>query len=77
VRLQSITEEILPHTINTKIQKKFKQGTLNGIITSYDKEREYYMIEYDDGDSEELTHKTGAQVNYCFSPKIKPIFSHV
>jgi hypothetical protein len=44
--LQSITEEVLPHTINTKIRKKFKHGTLNGIITSYDKEREYYMIEY-------------------------------
>jgi hypothetical protein len=58
VRLQSITDENLPHTINTKIRKKFKNGTLNGIITSYGKEREYDMIEYDDGDSEELTHKT-------------------
>jgi hypothetical protein len=61
VRLQSITEEVLPHTINTKIRKKFKHGTLNGIITSYDKEREYYMIEYNDGDSEELTHKIVAK----------------
>jgi hypothetical protein len=56
--LHPITEEVLPHTISTKINKEFKNGTLNGIITSYYKEREYYMIEYDDGDAEELTHKT-------------------
>jgi hypothetical protein len=47
--------------MNTKIRKKFKNGTLNGIITSYDKERESYMIKYDDGDSEEITHKTVAR----------------
>jgi hypothetical protein len=58
VRLQSITEEIVPHTTGTIIRKACKNGTLNGKITSYDKEREYYMIEYDDGDSEELRHKT-------------------
>jgi hypothetical protein len=63
VQLQSITGENLPHTINTKIRKKLKNGILNGIITSYNKEREYYMIEYDDGDSEELTHKTVTRVH--------------
>jgi hypothetical protein len=58
VRLQLITEEVLPHTLGTTIRKAFKNGTLNGKITSYGKEREYYMIEYDDGDSEELRQKT-------------------
>jgi hypothetical protein len=57
-KLQSITEESLPHTTSTIIRKRFRKGTLNGKITSYDKEREYYMVEYADGDSEELRHKT-------------------
>jgi hypothetical protein len=47
----------LPHTTGTTIRKAFKKGTLNGKITSYNKEREYYMIEYEDGDSEELRHR--------------------
>jgi len=58
VRLQPILEENLPHTIGTIIRKKFKKGTLNGKISSYDKERVYYMVEYEDGDSEELRHKS-------------------
>jgi hypothetical protein len=59
VKGQSITEEILPHTVGTTIVGKiFKKGTLNGKITSYDKDRQYYIIEYEDGDSEELRHKT-------------------
>jgi hypothetical protein len=57
-KLKSITEENLPFTTGTTIRKSFKKGTLNGKIASYDKEREYYMIEYEDGDSEELRHKT-------------------
>ena len=56
VRLQSITEEHLPHPTNTTVRKTFKNGTLNGKITSYDEDRGYYMIEYEDGDSEELRH---------------------
>jgi hypothetical protein len=57
-KLQSITEEALPFTTGTIIEKSFKKNrsTLNG--TSYDKERQYYMVEYEDGDSEELRHKT-------------------
>jgi hypothetical protein len=39
-KLQPITEENLPHTVGTTIRKAFKKGTLNGKITSYDKERE-------------------------------------
>jgi hypothetical protein len=58
VRLLSITEENLRHTTGTTIGKAFKKGTLNGKITSHDKEREYYIIESEDGDSEELRHKT-------------------
>jgi hypothetical protein len=63
-KLQSILEESLPLTIGTTIRKsfkknkKFKKNTLNEKITSYDKERQYYMVEYEDGDSEELRHKT-------------------
>jgi hypothetical protein len=53
--LQKKTYHIPP---GTTIRKSFKKGTLNGKISSYDKEREYYMIEYEDGDSEELRHKT-------------------
>jgi hypothetical protein len=56
--LQSITEETLPHTVGTTIRKAFKKGTLNGKITSYYKERDYYMMEYEDRDSEELRHRT-------------------
>jgi hypothetical protein len=56
-KLQSITEENLPHTTGTTIRKSFKKGTLDGKITPYDNEREYYMIEYEDGDSEELRRK--------------------
>jgi hypothetical protein len=63
VRLQSITEENLPHTTGTTIRKSFKKGTLNGKITSYDKKREYYMIEYEDRDSEELRHKTNTAID--------------
>jgi hypothetical protein len=55
--LKPILEEKLTHPLGTIIRKKFKKGTLNGKISSYDKEREYYMIEYEDGDSEELWHK--------------------
>jgi hypothetical protein len=58
VRLKPIEEENLPHTIGTIIRKKFKKGTLNGKISSYDKERDYYMVEYEDGDSEELRHRS-------------------
>jgi hypothetical protein len=57
-RLKPILEEKLTHPLGTIIQKKFKKGTLNGKISSYDKEREYYMIEYEDGDSEEPRHKS-------------------
>jgi hypothetical protein len=57
-KLQTITEETLPFTTGTIIKKPFKSNTLNGKITSYDKERQYYMVEYEDGDSEELRHKT-------------------
>ena len=57
-KLARIAEETLPHAIGTTIIKSFKKNQLNGIITSYDKDREYYMIEYDNGDSEELRHKT-------------------
>jgi hypothetical protein len=61
--MRTILEEKLPHTVGTIIRKSFKKNkkfknTLNGKITSYDKEREYYMVEYEDGDSEELRHKT-------------------
>jgi hypothetical protein len=57
-RLRPITEENLPFATGTTIKKAFKKGTLNGKISAYDKEREYYMIEYEDGDSEELRHRT-------------------
>jgi hypothetical protein len=57
-KLKTITEETLPFTTGTIIKKSFKSNTLNGKITSYDKERQYYMVEYEDGDSEELRHKT-------------------
>jgi hypothetical protein len=57
-RLKPILEEKTTHPLETIIQKKFKKGTLNGKITSYDKVREYYMVEYEDGDSEELRHKS-------------------
>jgi hypothetical protein len=76
-KLQPILEENLPHTVGTIIRKIFKKGTLNGKITSYDNEREYYMIEYTDGDLEELRHKTGPSSvrriekiikNYEYSP---------
>ena len=56
--MKPILEEKLTHPLGTIIRKKFKKGTLNGKISSYDKEREYYMIEYEDGDSEELRHKS-------------------
>jgi hypothetical protein len=39
---------------STSSEGSFKEGTLNGKITSYDKERQYCMIEYEGGDSEEL-----------------------
>jgi hypothetical protein len=56
--LKPILEERTTIPVGTTIRKKFKKGTLNGKISSYDKEREYYMIEYEDGDSEELRHKS-------------------
>jgi hypothetical protein len=64
-KLSRIAEEILPHSIGTKIRRSFKnnnhiskKNNLNGVISSYDSDRKYYMIEYEDGDSEELRHKT-------------------
>jgi hypothetical protein len=48
--LQPILEETLPHTVGTIIRKAFKKSTLNEKITAYDEEREYYMVEYEDGD---------------------------
>jgi hypothetical protein len=57
-QLQPILEETLPLTVGTTIRKTFKKNTLNGKITAYDEEREYYMVEYEDGDSEELRHRT-------------------
>jgi hypothetical protein len=56
--LKPILEEKTTLSLGTIIRKKFKKGTLNGKISSYDKEREYYMIEYEDEDSEELQHKS-------------------
>jgi hypothetical protein len=56
--LKPILEEKTTIPLETIIRNKLKKGTLNGKITSYDNEREYYMVEYEDGDSEELRHKS-------------------
>ncbi len=52
------------HKIGTTVSKIFKDDNgmrrpFAGAIESYDEMRKLYMIVYEDGDSEELTHKEG------------------
>ena len=45
------------HPIGTIIRKNFKGKLHTGTVTRYDDEHKLYWIDYEDGDSEELSHK--------------------
>ena len=53
-------EQPLQHPNGTIVRKKFGNRIHRGEIKRYDKERKYYWIDYDNGDSEEMDHR---QVN--------------
>ena len=57
-RLPTITEEPTPHPVGTIVSKKFGKGIHRGTVTKYTEDRQWpYWIDYDNGDSEEMTHK--------------------
>ena len=50
------------HKIGSRVKQKILNKYVPGTITEYEKDREYYMIEYDNGDSEELTYEEAKQI---------------
>ena len=48
----------------TIIMKKFGKGIHRGEVKRYDKDRKYYWIDYNNGDSEEMTQKQLKQFKY-------------
>ena len=55
VRMAPINEECRIYPLETTIQKKFNRFNHIGKIIKYDKENEWYTIEYQDGDWEEMS----------------------
>ena len=55
-RLATIAEEPLLYPICTVIRKKIGQTLQRGTVTRYDEDIEYYWINYENGDSEEMRH---------------------
>ena len=55
-RLEAITEEPTIYLIGTVTWKKIGQALQQGTVTRYNEDREYYWINYKNGDSEEMTH---------------------
>ena len=53
-RLETIAEEPTQHPIGMIIRKKIGQTLQQGTVTKYDNDREYYWIDYKNGDSKEL-----------------------
>ena len=60
---RTTTNEI-EKTIGTIVRKKFGKGIHRGEVKRYDKERKYYWIDYNNGDSEEMTHKMVKKYKY-------------
>ena len=56
-RLETIAEEPTQHPIGTVIRKKIGQALQQGTVTRYDDDREYYWIDYENGDSKEMRHR--------------------
>lgn len=52
-----IEEEKAKHPIGMIVRKKFGGQIHRGIVTRYNKDREYYWIDYDNNDSKEMRHK--------------------
>jgi hypothetical protein len=65
--------EVDRYLTGTKIMKKFEDGDwYNGKIKSYNKKREYYIIEYEDGEIEEFDQDDVKQwLKYAVGTKIK------
>ncbi len=68
------------HKIGTKVNKIFNNDhgvhrPFAGIVENYDDTRELYMIVYEDGDSEEMTHEEVLlflRMNTSIQPAPKP-----
>ena len=58
------SDQIEQNTIGTIVRKKFGNGIYYGKVKRYDKEQKYYWIDYDNGDSEEMTHKMVKKYKY-------------
>ena len=54
--MAQINEEIRIYPIGTTVQKKFNRFNHIGKIIKYDEEHEWYTIEYQDGDWEEMSN---------------------
>ena len=56
-RWETIAEKPTQHPIGTVIRKKIGGVLQRGTVTRYDDDREYYWIDYENGDSEEMRHR--------------------
>ena len=56
-RVSDKKDELKQHPIGSIVRKKFGKSIHRGEITKYDNERKFYWIDYDNGDSEEMTHR--------------------
>ena len=68
-RLETIAEEPTRYPIGTVIIKKIGQTLQQGTVTRYNEDREYYWIDYENGDSEEMTHQSVTKYK-CKEPDI-------
>ena len=56
-RLEAIDEEPTIYPIGTVVRKKIGWALQWGTVARYDEDREYYWIDYKNGNSEEMTHQ--------------------
>ncbi len=56
-KLATIIEETPQHPIGTIVRKKFRKGIHQGEVKQYNSDTEWYWIDYDNSDSEEMSHR--------------------
>ena len=61
---KTIADKTEQYPIGTKVKKKLGKEINQGETKRYDKERKYYWIDYNNEDSEEITHKMVKRYKY-------------
>ena len=63
-RLATIAEEPTIYKNGNVIRKKLGRTLQRGTVTRYNNKREYYWIDYENGDSEEMQHQFVTKYKY-------------